>query len=72
LRSIGFRTLTGEQRKSVLGGPGGGAGLPGELGDQPAGDGGREQGFARGDDRDGVEQFLRRGVFQHEPAGAAA
>ena len=62
----------GQRRENVAGRRSGGARPSGELGDQPAGDGGGEQRLARGDDRDGVEQLFRRGVFQHEPAGAAA
>ena len=44
----------------------------GELGDQAPGDARRQQRVAAGDDPDGLEQLLGRGVLEHEPAGPAA
>ena len=43
-----------------------------ELGDQPAGDGGSEQGVAGRDDAHGVQQLVAAGVLQQEAAGAGA
>ena len=43
-----------------------------ELGDDGARDRGREQRRAARHHADGVEQLLRRGVLEHEPAGARA
>jgi hypothetical protein len=43
----------------------------GEGGDQPLGEGGREQGFARGDDADALGELRGGAVLEEEAAGAA-
>jgi hypothetical protein len=46
--------------------------LAGELLDEPAGDGRRQEGLAGGDDADGRDQVVGGGVLEQEPAGAGA
>ena len=46
--------------------------LAGEVGDQPAGDRGGEQGIAGGDHADGLYEFGGGGVLEEEAAGAGA
>ena len=45
--------------------------LAGELLDEPAGDGRRQQGLAGGDDADGRDQVVGGGVLEQEPAAPA-